>query len=146
MGKHYTYTMKVGDKKLTLKDFKPIFDEYNKKYFYGKLGDCRFMWLHPKAALGKYMYDNGVSTIGFNRKPNHPVTDEYLEEVMIHEMIHMYVRTIENVKIDGVWGHGFYFKKHCLRLYKNYRIKIDIIYMEKRNSWWRRILMYLFCW
>ena len=34
MGKCYTYTMKVGDKKLTLKDFKSIFDEYNKKYFY----------------------------------------------------------------------------------------------------------------
>ena len=121
MGKHYTYTMKVGEKKLTLKDFKPIFDEYNKKYFYGKLGDCKFMWLLSKGPLGTYIYDNGVSTIGINRKPNHPVTDEYLEEVMIHEMIHMYVRTVENVKID-------------------------IIYLEKRNSWWRRILMYLFCW
>ena len=146
MGKCYTYTMKVGEKKLTLKDFKPIFDEYNKKYFYGKLGDCKFMWLLSKGPLGTYIYDNGVSTIGINRKPNLLVTDEYLEKVIVHEMIHMYVRTVENVKIDGVWGHGFYFKKHCLRLYKNYGIKIDIRYLEKRNSWWRRILMYLFCW
>ena len=104
------------------------------------------MWLLSKGPLGKYMYDKGVSTIGINRKPNHPVTDEYLEELIIHEMIHMYTRTVENVKFDGLLGHGFYFKKHCLRLYKNYGIKIDIVYLEKRNSWWRRILMYLFCW
>lgn len=47
-----------------------------------------------------------------------------LKEILIHEMVHMYVRTVEGVKHDGLFGHGRRFKKHKRRLKKEFGIFI----------------------
>ena len=49
---------------------------------------------------------------------NFVATEENLESIIVHEMIHMYVRSIENVRFDGLLGHGHHFRKHLKRLNK----------------------------
>ena len=102
---------------------------YNSKYFDGKLGKCQFLWLLPNHCdYGAYnAYEkNGeiLNKIWIGR--NTYWTEEKLRELLVHEMIHMYIRTIEKKKIDGLLGHGFRFRRQCRRLKRNYGLHIPI--------------------
>ena len=90
--------MNVDGAELTKADLKERFDKYNKMYFDGKLGKCGFYWMSPKQNnYGKYVDQpstNGIiSKIGVAR--NTIWTEENLRELLVHEMIHMYITTIE---------------------------------------------------
>lgn len=93
------------------------FDEYNKLYFSGKLGKCRFYFLSKKCGmLGKYLFyeKNGESRIGIKKDIEN--FEFRLKEILIHEMVHMYVTTVEGIKRDGLFGHGRRFRKQKRRL------------------------------
>ena len=91
-------TLNVNGAEFTKADLKERFDEYNTLYFDGRLGKCKFYWMSPNQNnYGKYVDQpspNGIiSKIGVAR--NTIWTEENLRELLVHEMIHMYSRTIE---------------------------------------------------
>lgn len=145
MGK--TYTLKVGDKTLVKSDLSKLYDEYNEMYFDVRLGKCGFFWLNKSEGdLGTYHFQNGKSSIGISR--NVGWTENTLKEVIVHEMVHMYVTTIDNVEHDGVLGHGRHFKKQCKRLRDDFGLIIPIHSTLKNKegfpqNWFEKILLWL---
>ena len=135
---------------------KEKFNEYNKLYFGGKLGNCQF-YFFPKnrTAFGKYTLwkktsGEDVSHIYIGSRFNW--NEQLLKEVLVHEMIHMYVTTIEGVKYDGVLGHGKHFRKQAKRIAKNYGIIISAHSFdsytgkEVQPKLWERLLLWLIDW
>ena len=62
----------------------------------------------------------------------------------------MYVRTVENVRFDGLLGHGYHFRKHQKRLNKKFGLNIEIhpnlecIDNKKRiPKLWEKVLLWL---
>ena len=127
MGKKYT--LLLNGKETGMDEVKKRFDTYNQMYFNGELGKCCFYWLVNGDTQGKYNLDEHrknkpQSRIGISR--NVRWTDETLRDVLVHEMIHMYVTTVEGKNIDGLLGHGRRFRKHMNYLNKHYGLNIKI--------------------
>ena len=150
MGKKLTLNMDGVE--LTKADLKARFDKYNKMYFDGKLGKCKFHWMSPNQGdYGEYnvQYNKSglVSNIGVAR--NAIWTEENLRELLVHEMIHMYIRTVEGKKLDGVLGHGRRFRGHCKRLKGVYGLRIRIhpefghINKQLSPKLWERVVLWL---
>lgn len=142
--------------KLTISLISSKFNEYNKLYFDGKLGHCKFILL-PKGNTAYGRYDRKIqnkktteSRICFGRCIKWD--EERFKEVLLHEMIHMYVETIEGKLHDGLFGHGWRFRRQCRRLRKQYGIRVrSHIYYEYNNKksspkLWERIIMRLIDW
>lgn len=139
--------------KITKELIKERFEEYNQKYFNKQLGRCKFYLLPKnKSILGKY---NGredkkgtpIDRIGIGT--NVIWTEDAFKRVLIHEMVHMYNRRIDNCVWDGVLGHGRRFKRQCRRLKKEFGIDVltlpDVEYIKKGFSprVWERIILWL---
>jgi hypothetical protein len=90
---------------------------------------CEFRYYYFDA-FGLYRTLNkgkkNVGVISFTKKVEW--TDEMVKQIMIHEMIHHYVHTIENVKLDGLFHHGKHFIKQVKRIKKDYNYEILIAY------------------
>lgn len=143
--------------KLTKQLLQERFDEYNEKYFYGKLGKCDFSFF-PKniICLGSYQKKedkNGKIKdkiwLGSFVKWN-----EYLlEQVLLHEMIHVYNCRVENRFWYGILGHGSCFRKQARRLKREYGIVLDK-YKEIEDingkkispKFWERLLLFIIDW
>ncbi|MGN0237965.1 MAG: SprT-like domain-containing protein [Lepagella sp.] len=52
-------------------------------------------------------------------------SEEDLQDTIVHEMIHHYIRTIEGHK-GGLLGHNWRFKRQCRRLKKEHNLNIHI--------------------
>lgn len=128
MGKKWT--LSVDGKELSKNEIKERFDLYNKLYFEGKLGKCDFFWLISKPGFyGKYLdkhAKNGkiYSKNGITRSVQW--TEDTLKELLVHEMIHMYITTVEGKAHDGVLGHGKRYRAHCKRLKDDFGLVIRI--------------------
>ena len=77
-------------------------------------------------------------------------TEDALRDTLIHEMIHMYVRTVRKKRIDGLFGHGCAFKKECRRIKREFGIKITIhgfeiedLRKEPPTRLWEKVLLYI---
>ena len=139
--------------KLDIEDIKKRYQEYNKEYFYGKLGKCEFHFFTKNMTYaGAYNYkvkSNGkvVNQIWLGRGIKW--TEESLKPLLIHEMIHMYNRTIESDRCDGILGHGRRFKRQCRRLMKEHGLKISIHggyeYIDERPkpALWEKVLLWV---
>ena len=141
-----------------IEDIEKRYYEYNKLYFDGKLGKCTFHFF-PKNSSNYGWYNGRASKDG--TVINHiwigtciEWTDEKLKQILIHEMIHMYNRTIDNRKHLGLGllGHGRLFRKQCRRLKRDYGIRIEkhpnwgYINHEMNPKTWERILLTLIDW
>jgi hypothetical protein len=145
-------TLNEDGVELTKADLRERFDKYNELYFEGKLCGCKFFWLSSNhCAYGKYIAQPTkkglISKIGVAR--NTIWTEENLRELLVHEMIHMYIRTIECEAYDGVLGHGRRFRAHCKRLRDrfglNIRIHGDFGFINKKlyPKTWEKVLLWL---
>lgn len=148
-------TLNVDGREFSKTDLKERFDKYNTMYFGGRLGKCTFHWMSPNGGdYGEYVPQptkNGiVSKIGVAR--NTYWTEENLRELLVHEMVHMYIITVEGKRFDGILGHGSRFRAHCKRLKKDYGLRIhkhgDYGYIRKelRPKLWERVLLSLIDW
>ena len=102
---------------------KDLYKEYNKLYFNGVLSlcDCHYIKIH---ALGLYTNQNGKGKIWIN---NHvDWTEETLRQVLVHEMIHHYVRTIDGKNEYIFFGHGIRFRKQMRRINREFGLGICI--------------------
>ena len=142
--------------KLTKDYLCSLYNKCNEKYFDGQLGKCDFSFFTKNISyLGWYNSKNDK-----NGKPKDKIwvgtsvkwTDEALERVLVHEMVHMYVYRIDGCKYDGLLGHGRRFRQQCKRIKKTYGIEIlklpKVEFIDKKNSpkLWERLFLWLFDW
>ena len=132
------------------------FIEYNNQYFDGKLGRCEFSFLRKKdSAYGTYLRrktssGNEISVIRMGRCITW--NEERLREILVHEMIHMYVETIEKKHFDGLFGHGWRFRRQCRRIRRNHGLRVRVHPHYKRidkspgPKWLDTVLIYLLDW
>ena len=114
--------------KITKEDIVTRFNEYNKKYFDGILPPCKCHVIKEKEHTPLGLYNSierkgkliGHIWIASNVDWN----EEDLREVIVHEMIHHYVRMIEGYK-GGLFGHNLRFKRQCKRLKDDYGLIIN---------------------
>ena len=114
--------------KITKEDIITRFNEYNKKYFDGILPTCKCHVIMKKEHTPLGLYNSierkgkliGHIWIASNVDWN----EEDLREVIVHEMIHHYVRMIEGHK-GGLFGHNWRFKRQCKRLKDDYGLIIN---------------------
>ena len=97
---------------------KQKFEEYNKLYFNNELPMCRFTYTYMRDVFGRYMTDNTPK--------GKKMDEEMLRELLVHEMIHHYVRTIDGVFFDGFFCHGRHFVRQVKRIKKQYGLDIWI--------------------
>ena len=131
------------------------FTEYNQKYFNNKLGKCRFSFYYTDV-FGSYVYNKKIknkpkSSITISKSVNW--TEEAFKEVLIHEMIHMKIRTVYHIPHDGVLGHGIFFFFECLRIRMKYGIKIKkhpfhLLHLKKglKPKMWEKVLLFIIDW
>lgn len=118
--------------KILLKD---KFEEYNNKYFNSMLPKCE-MSACKLNYFGQYTHSN--SKCGKRNRiwitTDVDWTEETLKDVLIHEMIHHYVTTVDGCELFdgfswyGLFGHGKHFRKQVRRLKKEFGLKIHIHY------------------
>lgn len=114
--------------KIAKEDIVTRFNEYNKKYFDGILPPCKCHVIKEKEHTPLGLYNSierkgkliGHIWIASNVDWN----EEDLREVIVHEMIHHYVRMIEGYK-GGLFGHNLRFKRQCKRLKDDYGLIIN---------------------
>lgn len=138
---------------ITMDLLKEKYAEYNRMYFNGILPKCKFCFILPDS-LGGYSYDktsNGYQhRIGICKSVIY-WDETILKEILIHEMIHLYVQHVHHVGWDGVLGHGWRFRKQVRRLRKEYGLRIGIHppktvrYRKKkfRPKLWEKILLWI---
>lgn len=127
-------------------ELKRRYNEYNTLYFGGRLGKCTLSYNYI-TPLGRYVYDQKTrSTIIISK--NVRWTDEAISDVLVHEMVHMYLRTVLHIRFDGLFGHGPVFRLVCLRLRLKYGLNTKVHYFEyeclrkgRPFSRWEKILM-----
>ena len=81
-----------------------IFDEYNKKYFYGKIRTPKFSLFHRQRTLGMYRcntHEIFLTDYYINQMSSHDV-----EEIMAHEMVHAYLHETNNCDTGRNYHHG----------------------------------------
>ena len=111
------------------------FDEYNKAFFNGKLGKCVFSMLPANVTyFGMFTVkrDNKGNEYGRIRLGNCVEwTEEIMQEVLLHEMVHMYNLPVEGGlantwPFNGLFWHGFFFKRQCRRVKRRYGVNIPV--------------------
>lgn len=111
----------VIDKIKPTKEYlKEKFKEYNALYFNNCLSKCRISVIYMNY-LGQYIFQNNTGHIYLSKRIDN--SQEFIDEVLIHEMIHHYVRVIEGRK-GGLFGHNWRFRRQCRRLKKEFGLII----------------------
>ena len=113
--------------RITKENIRTRFKEYNRLYFEGQLKHCKFT-VQKQFPLGTYTCKkekDGTITGHIWIANDVDWTEETLQEVIIHEMIHHYVKTIDK-HFSGLFGHGFPFLRQCRRLKRDYGLTIHV--------------------
>ena len=138
---------------ITKELLKQKFEEYNKLYFNNELKMCRFTYTYMRDVFGRYMTHTTpkgeiVGHIWISKSID--LNEEMLKELLVHEMIHHYVRTIDGVFFDGFFCHGRHFVRQVKRIKKQYGLDIWIcspywfFRNEKRNvTFSRKVIAFL---
>ena len=138
---------------ITKELLKQKFEEYNKLYFNNELPMCTFSYNYMKDAFGRYT----THTKSNGRKIGHiwisksiDLDEEMLRELLVHEMIHHYVRIIEGVFFDGFFCHGRHFVRQIKRIKKEHGLEIQVFSLDwhfrnekPNNSYYLRIIGFL---
>ena len=124
---------------ITKELLKQKFVEYNKLYFNNELKMCRFTYTYMREKMGHIWISKSID-----------LDEEMLKQLLVHEMIHHYVRTIDGVFFDGFFCHGRHFVRQVKRIKKQYGLDICIcspywfFRNEKRNvTFSRKVIAFL---
>ena len=118
---------------ITKELLKQKFEEYNNLYFNNELPMCTFSYNYMRYAFGTYT----THTKSIGQKMGHirisksiDLDEEMLRELLVHEMIHHYVRTIDGVFFDGFFCHGRHFVRQIKRIKKEHGLEIQVFYPD----------------
>ena len=97
-------------------DIRALFQEYDKKYFWNRLGSCIVEWSKRMTICAGifYLREGGIIRLSEPLLKYRPRTD--LIDTLLHEMIHAYLYLTRNYKDRG--EHGDEFKGHASRINK----------------------------
>ena len=111
-----------------LQNMQLAFDEYNKKYFEGKLPIPMFDLLHSFRTCGYFYcdYEQGwfsrtLYNFRISMTDYYDFTPKQFEDILVHEMIHYYLAYFG---IDKSFSHGREFKKMAKQLNRDYGLNI----------------------
>lgn len=112
-----------------------LYEECNQLYFNGKLPYCRCTYTNMES-YGDYMNyksKNGIQTTLIRISNKVEWNDISLRQILVHEMIHHYVYTIDGFKggwdgfcLRGVFKHGTRFQRVAKRIKKETGFKVPI--------------------
>lgn len=147
--------------KLTREEVEHRVAEYNRLYFDGVLPSCKVSVARLNC-LGTYCHwrdSRGRKRRRITIATNVDWTDETLRAVILHEMIHCYVRTIDGCEgVDGfswhgLFGHGRRFRRQCKRIKEQYGIDVPLfnsgVYRTDEKmptTRWGKMMHYLSLW
>lgn len=121
-------------------DIRSMFIEFDRLYFWSRLGSCRLEWSKRMTQCAGifYLREGGVIRLSEPLLKFRPRKD--LVETLLHEMIHAYLYLTRNFKDRG--DHGDEFKSHMNRINRlaNTSITIyhsfhDEVNYAKRHVW-----------
>ena len=108
-------------------DMAALFDECNGEYFGGVLKKCRYSLFKSESQYARYT--KHYTKKGFEGHIWFSYVHEWdynlFKTVMIHEMIHHYLRSVEHSS-GGLFRHNWRFRRQCRRLKRDYGIIIPI--------------------
>lgn len=115
--------MKLRENTVTKSGLKRMHSEYNQLYFGGVLSMPEFRFIRSKRPYGRYLAgETALIGISAFRKG---WTEDFLTDVLIHEMIHQYV-------YERMWGcryslvqHGIQFHYVRWKLRQKYELRIS---------------------
>ena len=115
-----TFAVNMEVNKAIIRD---LYKEYNKLYFGGVLSlcDCHYIKLD---AFGRYTNQNGKGKIWITNDVDW--TEETLREILVHEMIHHYVKNILGKNEYLFFRHGFRFRHMMRKLNKEFGLGITV--------------------
>ena len=109
--------------KPTKEEIKARYAEFNTMYFKGVLPKCKFSATYIDS-MGRYTFDKKAQ-LGHIWVRKAQMSEERFKEILIHEMIHHYIQTVEG-KRGGLFGHNWRFRRQCRRLIKEFGIRIGV--------------------
>lgn len=108
---------------LTKEELKRRYIKYNNDYFNGKLMMCSFgIFRGKKTAMGNFAYGSSYKRPIIRISNFVNWTDDSLRDILVHEMVHCYVRTI--IHYNGMFVHGIFFTKKARELNKKYGLHV----------------------
>jgi hypothetical protein len=114
---------------ITKELLKKEFEKYNKMYFNNELEMCEFRYYYF-GSFGLYSMkcknNKDIGVISFSK--NVEWNEEMIKQIMIHEMIHHYVHTIEHVGFGVLSHHGKHFIRQIKRIKKEYNYEVFVCY------------------
>ena len=114
-------------RKVTKEYIKKVFDECNEKYFNNELKNCKFSLFYTKRTKGfcyfKKVNGNIHGRIGIAK--NVIWNEDTFKEMVIHEMIHLYNKQIENIS-PSWFCHNWHFRRKLKELNKEYDLHMTI--------------------
>lgn len=108
---------------ITKKLLKELFKKYNSLYFDNVLPICEFHYLKLDS-IGTYTNGGKTGKIWITNDVDW--TDETLRDVLVHEMIHHYVKSVYGKNEYIFFRHGFRFRKKMKEINKKYKLNIKI--------------------
>lgn len=105
-------------------DIRALFQEYDKKYFYSRLGSCIVEWSKRMTICAGifYLREGGIIRLSEPLLKYRPRID--MVQTLLHEMIHAYLYLTRNFKDRG--EHGDEFKSHMNRINKEAGTNITV--------------------
>jgi len=83
-------------------DIRALFQEFDKKYFWSKLGSCIVEWSKRMTICAGIFYLRGGGTIRLSEQLLQYRPRKDLVETLLHEMIHAYLYLTRNFKVCGL--------------------------------------------
>lgn len=113
---------------ITKNILKELYKKYNKMYFNNELSicDCHYIKLD---VYGRFTYKKDKDGIIHGKiwiTNDVDWTEEVLRGVLVHEMIHHYVKTIKHKDEYLFFKHGFQFRKKMKQLNREFNLGITI--------------------
>ena len=121
------FVVKYRNMEITKKLLKELFKKYNSLYFDNVLPICEFHYLKLDS-IGTYTNGGKTGKIWITNDVDW--TDETLRDVLVHEMIHHYIDTVEKKKFDGLFGHGFFFRRKMNKINKKFGLNIKTFFSD----------------
>lgn len=110
---------------ITRNMLKARFAEYNRLYFEGKLATPNFYFLMCKRPFGRCIpYKKNGKKVVEIWISKHIKTEDFLKNVLIHEMVHQYVYEVLHGCRYTIIQHGIRFHYIRWRLIRKYGLEI----------------------